>query len=214
MNEHISGVYQIKGPNDKVYYGQTIDWADRKRDHLSALRGDRHDNPHLQNSFNKYGESAFTFEFIKRVPWAYLSDVEQNLIDGLWGTARLYNIARCAEASARGLKRSAETCAKLSASRKGYKHTPEAKARMKKPHFLGVPRTPEVKAKISLKHKGKILTEEHRAKLSAAKLGRTISAEIRAKMSLAQKGRKHTPESREKIRQAKLKMYADRKVGL
>jgi hypothetical protein len=55
---------------------------------------------------------------------------------------------------------------------KGSKLTPEQRQRMvvAQAYRKGVPRSEEVKLKISLKHKGKILSVEHKKKLSEAKL--------------------------------------------
>lgn len=46
----------------------------------------------------------------------------------------------------------------------------------------------ETKLKISLAHKGKVLTEEHKLAIGIGSKGKTRSAETRAKMSLAKKG--------------------------
>lgn len=66
-----------------------------------------------------------------------------------------------------GVKQSAETIAKRSASLKGK----ECSA--------------ETRAKISSANKGRSFSEEHRAKLSAAKKGKKLSAEHREKISKA-----------------------------
>lgn len=59
------GIYIIKNTvNGKVYIGSSIDIKTRLIRHKSMLRGGYHDNEYLQNSFNKYGESSFTFEVV------------------------------------------------------------------------------------------------------------------------------------------------------
>ena len=66
-NKKISGIYKITcKPNNKIYIGQSIDVYDRLfRQHRTQLRNNSHDNSHLQNAFNKYGEENFEFELIK-----------------------------------------------------------------------------------------------------------------------------------------------------
>lgn len=64
----ISCVYKITNIiNNKYYIGSTVDFKNRKRQHLSELKNNKHDNKHLQASFNKYGEEAFSFEVIEHV---------------------------------------------------------------------------------------------------------------------------------------------------
>ena len=63
MMNNISGVYIIKNSvNGKVYIGASRDIYNRLCMHKWKLRTNTHVNEHLQNAFNKYGESAFTFE--------------------------------------------------------------------------------------------------------------------------------------------------------
>ena len=53
-----SGIYKIVNEeNGKVYVGKSVDVKERKYKHFDKLRRDEHPNPHLQNSFNKYGEN-------------------------------------------------------------------------------------------------------------------------------------------------------------
>lgn len=59
----------------------------------------------------------------------------------------------------------------------------EALTGKKRPELLGVPRTDEVKRKISDAQKGRVFTDEHRKKISAAKLGQRRSDETRRKIS-------------------------------
>lgn len=50
--------------NNDLYIGITINPTRRKRDHFRHLRNNEHNNPYLQNAFNKYGEENFIFEII------------------------------------------------------------------------------------------------------------------------------------------------------
>jgi group I intron endonuclease len=61
------GVYKITNTADgKVYIGSTaIDTDHRWSTHRALLRTGKHYNRHLQNAWNKYGESVFTFEVVE-----------------------------------------------------------------------------------------------------------------------------------------------------
>ena len=60
------GIYGIRNKiNNKIYIGKTmVNFGDRWDCHKAQLRGNYHDNPHLQNSWNKYGEDNFEFIII------------------------------------------------------------------------------------------------------------------------------------------------------
>lgn len=60
------GIYQIRNiKNNKIYIGQTSDrFIERYWNHLWKLRNKKHDNNHLQRSFDKYGEECFEFSII------------------------------------------------------------------------------------------------------------------------------------------------------
>lgn len=78
-NKKISGIYKITcRPTNKIYIGQSIDVYDRLfRQHRTQLRNNSHDNSHLQNAFNKYGEENFEFELIKACKIMYLDRFEK-----------------------------------------------------------------------------------------------------------------------------------------
>ena len=61
-----SGVYKITNRNnDKVYLGSTGEFKRRSTQHLSSLKKNKHQNRHLQASFNKHGADAFLFEVVE-----------------------------------------------------------------------------------------------------------------------------------------------------
>jgi group I intron endonuclease len=77
-----SGIYAIENTvNGKRYYGSTKDKAGRWQHHKWHLRNGKHGNAHLQMAWNKYGETAFRFIWLKDVPNEQLLDVEQKYID-------------------------------------------------------------------------------------------------------------------------------------
>lgn len=100
-----------------------------------------------------------------------------------------------------------ERRAKNSASKKGkpgHLHTPESRAKLIANHkgMTGLKHSEESRIKIGLASKGYVHTDEARAKMSAAQQGRIYVApsdEARAKMSAAGKGRAKSESHRAKI---------------
>lgn len=79
-----SGIYLIKNMvNGKAYIGSTKNLNDRKYQHFSDLRLDKHHNPHLQYSFNKYGEKSFEYYIIAYCPEDKLLEREDFYINYL-----------------------------------------------------------------------------------------------------------------------------------
>ena len=59
----LCGIYQIKNIiNNKSYIGQSTDINKRIAKHKASLRHNKHNNSHLQNAYNKYGEDKFVFK--------------------------------------------------------------------------------------------------------------------------------------------------------
>lgn len=75
------GIYGIRNKiNNKIYVGKTeMNFGDRKDCHFASLRGGYHINPHLQKSFNKYGED--NFEFI--VLYECKNNEDSDIVNGL-----------------------------------------------------------------------------------------------------------------------------------
>lgn len=63
------GIYRISNTiNGKSYIGKTgMNFGDRWDSHRALLRSNHHDNPYLQNAWNKYGESNFQFAVVESV---------------------------------------------------------------------------------------------------------------------------------------------------
>ena len=79
-----SGIYKIIcRANGKFYVGSTNDLVVRWQTHRARLRGGKHENAHLQNAWNKYGESTFGYEVVEYVPENKLFDIEQGYLDRL-----------------------------------------------------------------------------------------------------------------------------------
>ena len=119
------GLYQIKVGPRTFYYGQSQNLRKRGYYHLYGLRKGTHKNPRLQASFNKHGEAAFSFTTLLICEIEELNRYEQALLDAHHGTPGCANIAKDAEASARGLKRSDEVRAKMGESSRAHQARPE-----------------------------------------------------------------------------------------
>lgn len=79
-----SGIYFIKNiMNNKIYIGRSINIPSRLSKHKYYLRNNKHHNKHLQNSFNKYGESNFKFLKILEAEPERLPDLETIYINFL-----------------------------------------------------------------------------------------------------------------------------------
>ena len=131
-----TGIYRLTVGPRTFYWGQAQDLQRRGAEHLSYLRRGAHHNRHLQASFNKHGEEAFTFKVSLICEVEELNRYEQYFIDRDHGTPGCANLAKCAEATMRGLKHSDGTRAKISEARKGQ--TNSAEARAKRPPLLKI----------------------------------------------------------------------------
>lgn len=88
----VGGIYEIIGPNGRLYIGSTKDLRIRLKSHkLALIRGD-HTSIEMQNDWNEYGEEAFTFKPVVLVADAdrrlYL---EQCILTKLFEAHNLYN---------------------------------------------------------------------------------------------------------------------------
>lgn len=117
MNTGVYRIYNIV--NGKFYIGSTT-WSFQKRwrTHRNQLRKNRHNNPHLQYSWNKHGESNFIFEIIESCDKSKCFQREQHYIDTL---NPQYNILPNA-GTVRGYKHTNATKALIGAASAGKNH--------------------------------------------------------------------------------------------
>ena len=178
-----SGIYRIENKQDEMeYIGSAVNIEKRWRKHRFLLRGNRHDNIHLQRAWNKYGEDSFVFTVLEEVNTDELLIVEQKHLDALFIQGNCYNIALNAVASMLGCTHTDDARRKMSEAQmgnqrmRGYKHTDETRhnmslAHMNKQTFLGHKHTQETRRKISEAKKGHIVSDETRRKISEALAG-------------------------------------------
>jgi group I intron endonuclease len=202
-------IYKIRNVvNNKFYVGSTTDTRERFRTHRSGLRKSHHHCPHLQASWNKYGEDCFKFEVVEVVESAELLwVVEGRWLDEHFGKPHCYNAGSSPDAPMRGrfgasnpkyqIPIAESQKAAISATLKAfYAEDPNNHPRLGKQH------TEESKALISAKVN---------AAVAEGRGGAFIpSEETRQKMSEALKGNqnalgyKRSDAEREAIRQRTL----------
>lgn len=136
----ISGVYKITNIiNNKFYIGSSIDIYRRLDAHQKTLNRNKHHSNHLQNAWNKYGESSFIFEVLEELPMLdnesklefkirLVNGREQHYLDILmpWKGNIGYNINKDAR-SCLGIKRSVTHCKNISIAKKGKPGHPHTK---------------------------------------------------------------------------------------
>lgn len=90
-----AGIYCIENTkNKKVYIGSSKNIYQRLLKHFALLRHNKHQNGHLQNAWNKYGEDVFRWYVLEFCSEDKLTKTEQLCID-LFGAE--YNITRIVE---------------------------------------------------------------------------------------------------------------------
>ncbi len=167
-----SGIYALVNMvTGKVYVGQAFNIKKRLTNHEVELRLNRHCNPYLQSSWNKYTENSFIFIVLEKViDLNNLTAREQHWMDKLKACNREFGFNQApAAGSLLGFKASPETLAKLA---------------IRSAKLKGVPRSKEVKDKISATGKGRKFSDESRAKMALAKLGKKHTEETKAKMKV------------------------------
>lgn len=153
-------VYKIERNGEVVYVGSTTrDWQTRWMEHRCCLRRGDHRNSHMQSSWDKWGEEAFTCHLIESVEddTERLVEREQYWMNTLNTQANGYNQKDAGDVGSH----SEETCEKISKALTGIKRSAATRKRM------------------SEARKGRTTSEETRKKLSAALKGREINERTR-----------------------------------
>jgi group I intron endonuclease len=186
-----SGTYTIFcAGNGTVYAGQSVNIRDRWNNHLSKLKRGKHANRRLQFCANKYGADSLEFSVVQYLHAEALDAAEVALIRDLRDAMpeKLLNFSDIAVRPPRFLKRSPETCEKISLAK------------------MGKPQTIEHRRKAALARVGLKRSEEAKKKTAAKHLGMKRSEEAKKNM----RGRKATPKTPEHI--AKIKASASARM--
>lgn len=138
---HRIGIYGIRNLiNGKIYVGKTgMNFGDRWDSHRSLLNNGKHDNPHLQKAWNKYGKDNFEFIVLEDCEIDELSDREKYYIKLYKDMGLAYNIHDGGDEGYNlGKHLSEETKQKIGEKNKingiGRKASDETKLRMSKSH--------------------------------------------------------------------------------
>ena len=208
-----SGIYKITCVvTGRHYVGSAVNIGYRWSRHRWALKRGKHHSPKLQNAWDKYGETAFTFNVLELV--TDINDLvarEQEWMDSLDAVSEGLN-CRPHAGNQLGLKMSPESRANISRAQKGKKRPPYHRK------ALMAPRSPETREKIRQALKGRKpaphviaamlagrrkyttpYTAEHRKNISVALMGRKRPDDVRRAISAAQTGRKASLETRAKM---------------
>jgi|SRR5579859_3538870 len=196
MSTNKSGVYQIRHAiSGKVYVGSAIHIGRRWRQHRYRLTRGTHCSPFLQNAWTKYGAGQFVFEVLEIVENPQeLERIEQEHIDRRRASGAIYN-TRLVAGSQLGMRRSPETCARISAAKRGKNRSPEKPAKSLRSEKGRWKHLPDTLTKIGAASRGQYRSPEWRAKIAASLRGHKVSPEARARLSVANKGKKLSPES-------------------
>lgn len=199
---HKSGIYRILNiVTDDCYIGSAANFNARWVSHVRQLRRGNHHNIILQRAWNKHGEEFFSFERLLVCSKSNLLMYEQAVIDGYKPT---YNICRIA-GSQLGLKRSAETIAKLRKSHLGRKASDAARLNLS---IAGKNKILSLEAKAKISALGRRMSEATKLKMSLSKIGIKKSDDVRKKISAAHIGKKHSVEAKLKMSVAAKLRYA------
>ena len=150
--------------NGKMYIGQAVDIERRWRHHKNKLRGNDHDNEHLQRAWNKYKEDNFEFTIICECEENQLNTKEIDYIAKLKTYDRDFGYNKTY--GGEGGRPTEETRRKQSEAAKGENH-----------HMFGKHHSEEAKRKQSEAKKGKYCGKNNPF------YGKHHSAEARRKMS-------------------------------
>jgi group I intron endonuclease len=121
--KHKSGIYKIVNTvNNKYYVGSSKRIFNRLADHIYTLRKNKHDNKHLQRSFNKYGEKCFQFSIVEEANANKILIIEQKYLDLIKNDGKnCYNMKFVAEGSDSGCMSLPEVRMKISQGKIGCK---------------------------------------------------------------------------------------------
>ena len=122
-SEHMIGIYKITSPTGKVYIGQSVDLARRKKEHFKYYK-DKYDTP-LYYSIRKHGPESHTFTVIEQCMSYQLNERERYYQEKYDSFNNGLN-AKLTETDDKSGRLSEEHRAKLSKIHKGHSyHTPE-----------------------------------------------------------------------------------------
>lgn len=153
MNDKISGVYQINNiVTGAIYIGASRNIRRRIYSHFCSLRHNYHENPHLQEDYDEYGEDSFRFKMLFACNPEELHEYEQRYITQL---NPVYNCVPHGNTAIWTEERRRKLSERMQGNQygKGYKFSEESKRNMSQ-RKTGLKHTEETKRKIAESMKG------------------------------------------------------------
>lgn len=182
---------------NKRYIGQSVDMAQRKREHFSELNRGIHPNAYLQNLAKKYGVNSFEFRVLEEVTEGMLDVKEAEWIKFYHTTDRILG------------------CNLQTGGKLHKHHSPETRRKIgdgNRGKF--VPDSVGKKISVALQGNSNSLghveseenKEKHRLFMTGKQyaLGCNPSPESRLRMSLASRGKPKSEETRTKMRASRI----------
>jgi group I intron endonuclease len=128
MSLNSAGIYVITSKSSgRRYIGSASRFSQRWAYHRNRLNKNKHDNPELQNIYNKYGLEGLVFSVVEIIEdKELLIPREQWYLDSWLPEINILKTA----GSRLGHKATEDTRAKIVLARTGTKHSDEAKAKM------------------------------------------------------------------------------------
>ena len=192
-----SGIYRIVSPSGNEYVGSAVSFNRRFAKHKHELKKLNHHCKPLQSAAAKYGIDKLKFEVLLICKADDLIFYEQLVIDSFNPS---YNMCKKA-GSALGIKRSPETCKRLSEANKLWIRTPEIRAAMSAGR-KGMKLSEDHRMAIGMGNRGKTMSEEARKKIGDGNRGIKRTEEQIKQMSEVRKGKKPSEETKQKLRVA------------
>lgn len=169
----------LDNKNEPYYIGQTSNFRNRKYEHISHIRNRNYSPPNYKRA-RELIDNGCVFNMViidKAESQEEIFNLEKHYIEFYTKCGiKLCNVTKGGNnpPSQKGVKRSPETCKRISESKKGVKYGPMSE---------------EQKRNISKGNMGKKLSKEHKKKLSIARKRRIITRKTRVKTSNTSMGK-------------------------
>lgn len=190
----LRGVYQIRNTSSgKLYVGSSEDVGRRLYVHKRMLAAGTHHSTALQRAWDKYGPGAFELSLLRALPQGDLLAAEQELIDSHNAAGEGgYNMCPVAGTRA-GSKQPPSVAENQSRRMKGVPKSPEHRARISAGR-KGQPKSPEHRAKLADATRRVMADPARRQHLAAMNTGRMHTPEAKLKIGEASRRRNHHQE--------------------
>lgn len=200
----VMGIYKIENKiTSKVYVGSSLNVFSRWRSHKATLGKNKHHSKKLQNAWNKYGESCFSFSIVEEVfDPQHLITREQFWSDKMNAAQQGYNCRARVESNI-GHKVSDETKAKIAKRLMGNQHSKGKKH--SKEHIEKIACANRGQKRGASVNRGRPLSDRHKI---ALRKKHVFTEEGFARMLESRRKRigcfHHSEETKEKMRKSAL----------